>query len=105
VAELVDVLRVDAHRPDALILLVEGLLGCGEMARARTILARARQSGADRERLDELEVRMMSPDTLDQTTVPIPPSIVPQAMKAQAELSGRPPSRRLELAGMMFQDD
>jgi len=113
VAELVEVLRVDAHRPDALILLVEGLLACGELARAETILARARQSGADRQRLDELEARMRFPDTLDQSTVPIPPSLMAAASGGPSFRDEDEETQFDDLwapvergpAGLMFHDD
>ncbi len=58
VAELVEVLRVDAHRPDALLLLAEALIACEETERARDILGRARRSGADPQRLSTLEERL-----------------------------------------------
>ncbi len=58
VAELVEVLKIDAHRPDALLLLAESLIVCDEGDKARDILDKARSSGADSGRVDQLRLRL-----------------------------------------------
>jgi predicted Zn-dependent protease len=72
VAELVQVLRVDAHRPDALLLLTEALLGCGERDRAQEMLLRAQQSGGDPQRVAYLKMRLAGQSPPPSTdTIPV----------------------------------
>ncbi len=58
VAELVQVLQIDAHRPDALLLLTEALIECREGHRAIDILERAARSGGDPNRIAQLRAAL-----------------------------------------------
>ncbi|MBH24150.1 MAG: hypothetical protein CMH57_06800, partial [Myxococcales bacterium] len=74
VAEMVEVLRVDAHRPEALLLLAEALIACDELDRARDILDRARRSGADPTRLDAI-CELLGEPPITHMTAPKPPPV------------------------------
>ncbi len=88
IAALVEVLKIDAHRPDALLLLVEALIACEELDRARSILARARQSGADSARVRAFEDQLLQIELLEsQSTIPLPERpLLPQPASFTREL-------------------
>jgi tetratricopeptide (TPR) repeat protein len=65
VAELVQVLEVDAHRPDALLLLTEALIACRQWHPARESLERAARAGGDPHRIRALQASLNAGNTDD----------------------------------------